>query len=152
LTVAVQLDFVRQAITGLVTDGQFVAQIAAYRNVFSPNNPSGNYQGNYAVTLKGVKDRMGDGRGTVAVDDSGNVTFLGQFADGTTLSQTSAVVRDGYWPFYAPLYGGNESFWAWNQFTNGTIHSLPIESSVITDLRGEIQPPLPRTPGDAAGK
>jgi hypothetical protein len=47
------------------------------------------------------------------------------------LSQHSVVSPEGLWAFYLPLYNGNESFWAWNLFTNGTVDSLPLEASWI---------------------
>jgi hypothetical protein len=68
----------------------------------------------------------------VAVDDLGNATFEGILPDGTKVSQASMVSREGYWPLYVPLYGGRGSLWAWCQFANGTVHSLPMSADWIT--------------------
>ena len=110
------LDFEHQTITGNVTDGGFSAQLVAYRNVFSPSNPAANYEGTYAVAIPG-------GHGTATVDASGNVTFFGTLVNGTTVSQSSAISRDGDWPFYAPIPGSDQSLWAWDQLINGTVQA-----------------------------
>ncbi|HUD45727.1 MAG TPA: choice-of-anchor tandem repeat GloVer-containing protein [Candidatus Baltobacteraceae bacterium] len=135
-TVTLQLDPAGQALTGEVTDGAFVAQVKAYRNAFSSSNPAKNYQGTYRVTIPATNDAPLAALGfeSVTVDSLGNVTFGGTLLDGTMVSQTSLVSRDGYWPLYLQLYGGNGSFWAWSQFTNGTVHSLPKSASWISRM------------------
>jgi len=54
-----------------------------------------------------------DGEGEIGRHQLG-----GYLADGTGVSQSSYVSKDGYWPFYLSLYGGNGSLWSWNSFTN----------------------------------
>ena len=51
------------------------------------------------------------------------MTFAGSLADGTTISQSSIISRNGYWPFYVNLYGGKGSLWGWNYFVNHRIVS-----------------------------
>jgi hypothetical protein len=59
----------------------------------------------------------------------GNITLAGSLADGTAISQSSVVSKDGYWPLYVSLYGGNGSLWGTNYFaTNHTITSFPALS------------------------
>jgi uncharacterized repeat protein (TIGR03803 family) len=134
LTVTLDLDFADQAVTGQVTDGAFVAQLKAFRNVFGSSKPATNYQGTYSVTIPGSNDGplAPFSIATVTVDAVGNVTFGGTLPDMTMVSQTSLVSRDGYWPLYVPLYGGGGSFWAWSQFSNGTVRSLPMSATWIT--------------------
>jgi len=71
-----------------------------------------------------------DSFGTVKVSATGTISFAGgNLADGTTgLSQSSGVSRDGYWPFYVPLYGGAGSLWGSSYFTNHAIMSAPYLS------------------------
>jgi hypothetical protein len=54
----------------------------------------------------------------------GNVTLAGSLADGTPISQSSVISKDGYWPLYVSLYGGNGSLWGTNLFISRTITNL----------------------------
>ena len=88
-----------------------------------------------ANTLLSFRARMtksigpaGTSFGTVKVDELGNITFAGSLADGTSVSQSSVISKDGYWPFYVSLYGGAGSLWGINYFTNHTIESVPCLS------------------------
>ena len=66
----------------------------------------------------------GDGYGTVKVDASGAILFNGSLADGSKVSQSSALSKQGIWPLYAPLYGGQGAIISWLQFTNQTDSDL----------------------------
>jgi uncharacterized repeat protein (TIGR03803 family) len=131
LTAALQLDVAPQTLTGEVTDGEFVAQITAYRNVFRSSDPEQKHQRTYSVIIPVMNDRAARrdaGYGTVSVDASGNVTFAGVLPDGTKVSQTNLISPDGLWPLYRQLDGGNGSFWAWSEFTNQAAH-WPVASA-----------------------
>jgi hypothetical protein len=129
LTTALQLDFANQALAGSVTDGGFVAQVVADLDVFSATNKATNYEGQYTFIIPGANDPaagpMGTSCGTATVSALGAVSFSVSLADGTTspVNPSSVVSKDGYWPFYLPLYGGNGSLWSWNCFTNGAMMS-----------------------------
>jgi len=63
---------------------------------------------------------VGFGYGTVQIDKSGNITWAGVLADGTAVSQTTTVSKNGLWPLYASLYGGGGVAISWMQLaTNG---------------------------------
>jgi hypothetical protein len=128
LTTALQLDFATQTATGSVTDGSFEAQVMADLDVFNSTHKATNYEGQYTLVIPGANDStvgpFGTSCGTVTVSPLGAITFAWSLADGTSVSpQSSVVSKDGYWPFYLPLYKGNGSVWSWNCFTNGAIIS-----------------------------
>jgi hypothetical protein len=119
LTTTLQLDFASQTVSGSVsnTDGSFEAQVTA-----DLEQKTTNYEGRYTLIIPGANDPtagpFGTSCGTAAVE-SGAISFVGYLADGTnSVSQASSVSKDGYWPFYVPLYGGHGSLWSWNCFTN----------------------------------
>jgi hypothetical protein len=117
LTTLLQLDFASQTVSGTVTDGSFEAQVMA-----ELEQKTTNYEGRYTLIIPGTNDPLtgpyGASCGTATVE-SGAISFVGYLADGTNaVNHTSSVSKDGYWPFYVPLYGGNGSLWSWNCFTN----------------------------------
>jgi hypothetical protein len=119
-------------VQGTVTDGSFVAILNGDQAVFNSAHKATNYQGRYTLVIPGVSDStigpFGTSYGTVTVDASGNIAFVGSLADGTSVSQSSGVSKDGNWPFYVPLYNGAGSVWGTNYFTNQTIVSAPTLS------------------------
>jgi hypothetical protein len=137
LTTVLQLDFDNQSVSGTVSDGDFDALVAGDLDVFSSAHKATNYQGLYTVIIPGITDTnigpYGTSYGTVKVDDLGNITFGGSLADNTPVNQTSVISKDGFWPFYLPLYNGNGSLWGWNFFTaNGVILSATNTSWINT--------------------
>ena len=125
LTTSLQLDFANQCVAGTVTDGSFTAQLFGGLAVFNSTHEATNYEGQFTLIIPGANDPtvgpFGASCGTVTVDASGNVTFAGSLADGTSVSQAGVVFGDGFWPLYVPLYSGNGSLWSWNCFINGAI-------------------------------
>jgi len=132
LTTTLQLDLADQSVQGTVTDGSFVAILNGDQAVFNSAHKATNYQGRYTLVIPGVSDStigpFGTSYGTVTVDASGNIAFVGSLADGTPVSQSSGVSKDGHWPFYVPLYSGAGSLWGTNNLTNQTIVSAPTLS------------------------
>jgi hypothetical protein len=125
LTTILQLDVANQAVSGTVGDGSFVAQLDGDQNVFGPGHPATDYAGQYTWTIPGTNDALvgpyGTSYGTITVNTSGAITFGGNLADGTTVSQSSSVSKDGRWPMYLPSSNPNESVFGWNYFTNQTL-------------------------------
>ena len=60
---------------------------------------------------------VGFGYATVKIDTAGNLQWSGVLADGTPVSQTTAISKQGLWPLYASLYGGGGLAVSWMQFT-----------------------------------
>jgi hypothetical protein len=129
LTTVLQLNLAGQSVQGTVSDGSFTAILNGDQAVFNTSHRATNYEGQYTVVIFGTNDPtigpFGASFGTATVDASGRVTFAGSLADGTTVSRSSVVSKDGAWPFYLPLYSGHGSIYGWNCFpgsvTNGAI-------------------------------
>jgi hypothetical protein len=123
LTVCLQLNLSGgDQIRGCVTDGNWLADLLADRLVFSKSTHPTAAAGQYTLSIPGVAGAAaspaGDGVGTVSVDAGGNLQWSGTLADGTKVSQKSAVSKQGYWPLHASLYSGGGSVLGWMQFTN----------------------------------
>ncbi len=145
LTTTLQLNFAGQSVSGTVGDGSFLASVnvATRPSSAQPTSPPLS-KGQYTLSIPGTNDPtvgpFGNSYGTVTVAPNGGVTFGGSLADGTTVSQTSFVSKDGYWPFYLSLYNGNGSLWSWNYFSNRTIvpssdaswinHTNPVKTAL----------------------
>jgi hypothetical protein len=54
------------------------------------------------------------------VEASGKVRFIGTLADGTKVSQSATLSRDGYWPLHLPLCAGNGCLLSWLAFASQT--------------------------------
>jgi hypothetical protein len=66
----------------------------------------------------------GDGYGLVTVSAAGTISLSGALADGTSISQSVRVSKDGFWPAYVPLYSGKGSIIGWITLTNGAAEDL----------------------------
>jgi hypothetical protein len=129
-------------LTGTVSDGNWTAELLANRAVFNATtNRATRFAGRYTLVFPGPDGDpsvpMGDGYGAVTVASSGTITLSGSLADGTALSQTVPVSKDGQWPLYASLYSGKGSVWSWVQFDANT---------PATNLQGQlswVRPPIP---------
>jgi len=109
LTFNLQLDVsdpASQQITGTVSDGAWTAGLTADRAVFSATtNKAVNYEGLYTLAIAGSEDATaspgGLGCATLSISPAGLITMAGNLADGTPMSQSVSVSKDGRWPFYA---------------------------------------------------
>lgn len=103
---------------GVITDSlsNYVAQLDADRLVFTKTNPAPQ-RGSYTMAVPpDASGPAGYGYGTMTVSAGGVVQWSGVLADGTKVSQTSAVSKDGLWPLYRSLYGGGGAVISWMQF------------------------------------
>jgi cyclophilin family peptidyl-prolyl cis-trans isomerase len=118
---ALDLQLGTDTLTGTVSNGAWVSALDAYRAVFSAATNPCPYAGRYTMVLPGEEDGPGcpDGSGyaSLAVDKGGSAVLLGALAEGTVLSQSAPVSKEGDWPLYAPLYGTNGSMIAWLRLT-----------------------------------
>jgi hypothetical protein len=123
------MDFEGEAVVGTVSDGNFLAQLQGDRAVFSTVNPAVLFAGQYTLIIPGTNDPalgpFGTSYGTAKVAASGKIALAGGLADGTAISQSSVVSKDGFWPFYVSLYNGKGSLWGWACFTNHGIIAAP---------------------------
>ena len=147
LTVTLHIDLTNgtDQITGTVSDGTFTSAVTANLSVFnSRSNPATPYEGSYTVLLPpnpadtGPGFPQGNGYGTVTVDAGGKIRFSATLGDGTRVSQSAIVSKDGMWPVYVALYGKQGSLSGWVTFTNIV---------GVSDLGGTLswfKPPTPR--------
>jgi len=114
-------------IAGQVSIADWTAQLLAYRSPsYSQIDPTP-YAGRYTLFISGGTGRsgpVGHGVAAILVSANGATTLAGTLADGTKVTQSGAVSRMGWWPFYVPLYGGKGSVLSWLTFTNDTADSL----------------------------
>ncbi len=126
-----------EVLTGTVGDGHWLADLRADRAVFNAlTNPATQYAGRYTLIIPGSTDASaspgGESFGAVVVTGAGQVAFKGALADGSAMSQSVSLSREGRWPLYASLYGGKGSIWGWLAFdTNQPAAGLQGEVSWI---------------------
>jgi poly(beta-D-mannuronate) lyase len=130
LTVQLQVDFAgAHQITGSVSDGTFISQLAANRAVFSSTtNPAPQSGLTYTFVISpreySPTSPAGHGFGTLKVDAAGNLKLRGTLADGTKFAQQTFVSRDGAWPLFASLQGGKNLVLGEMRFTNAPAPDL----------------------------
>jgi len=108
-------------IDGTVTGNGWTAQLLAFSSV---KNASSFGVGKHSILLSrddaNSTTDSGDSFGTMTLKKNGSIQWSGVLADGTKVSQTSALTQNGVWPLYSSLYGGTGSLIGWLQLTNGT--------------------------------
>jgi len=95
--------------------------------IFNTKTNPAPYVGNYTVAIPGQGGgsfSLGNGFGSVKVDGNGNVKLAGVLADGTKISQSAPLSKDGTWPMFVPLYKGKGVAIAWISFTNRAADDL----------------------------
>jgi uncharacterized repeat protein (TIGR01451 family) len=110
------------SISGTVTDGQWVSGLMGDRAIFNIRTNPAPQAGKYTLIIPGTPGVTGlpegDGYGTVTVQRSGLVSFVGRLADGTLVTQAGGISKDGDWPVYVSLSSGRGSLLGWLLFTN----------------------------------
>lgn len=118
VTAQLEMDMSGGGISGIISDGSFFSRFDAQRAMTN----AAALVGNYTVLIPGVDfDQSKPGGysyGTVTVTATGGLTFAGELADGTKVSQKTSVLADGTWPFYIPLYSGGGSIFGTMTFSN----------------------------------
>ena len=113
-------------LVGTVGDGNWLAAVHADRAVFSRDNPCG-YAGLYTFTIPGSTNAPsfpgGDSYWTVTIKSGGGLTLVGSLADGTKISQSTALAKDGRQPLFVPLYKGGGFIIGWINFSPGAINT-----------------------------
>ena len=104
-----------------LTSNILSAALLADRAVFSAKNPAAQ-KGLYTVGIPGAPDAVdqpgGDSYAKVSISSAGLITLTGSLADNTAISQTATLSKDGFWPFYVPLYNGQGLLLSWLALTN----------------------------------
>jgi hypothetical protein len=133
LTINLGLDPDAGNISGSVERGvEFSSFLLARPASTGNSNP---YAGAYTLLVEGCDDGgcflgpdglpispadlpEGDSPATVKVSQTGTIQMSGTLADGSTISQSTAVSADGYWPLYASPYGGRGLLIGWLNFVD----------------------------------
>jgi hypothetical protein len=107
-------------VSGQVDGGNFVAALQGDRLQFDDLHPAPQ-AGQYTLILPGGTGNLpgGDGYLRLVVYGNGSVVSSGILGDGTAVSQSSYISKDGQWPYYTPLYSySSGSMLGWLSFTN----------------------------------
>jgi hypothetical protein len=124
LTLELQMGSGDQAdqIFGRVTDGVWVAAVSGDRAAFNATTNPSPYAGSYTVLIPGSDEGsapMGTGFARIIVDANGLAQFAGKLVDGTKISYSAPVSKDGFLPLYIPLYSGKGAIMGWLSMGNG---------------------------------
>jgi hypothetical protein len=115
-------------IFGQLTDNSWVATMSGDRARFSSKTNLCPFVGSYTMIIPGqsgdASKPAGHGYGTVKVATSGSTIFAGVLADGTKVTQSIALSKNGVWPLYASLYAGQGSVLSWITFANHAADDL----------------------------
>ena len=101
----------------------WVSELTGFRSGFFMRTNPAALRGAYTLVFPGgdgTNEPAGNGFATVNVDLLGVVRLTGFLADGTPVSQRTALSTDGNWPLFARLYAGHGSLIGWMNFTNLT--------------------------------
>jgi hypothetical protein len=115
------------SLTGKVGDGSWLSEIAADRLVYDGRSSQAPQAGKYTLVVPGSADPNqpeGDSYGTVVINKSGRVKFAGSLADGSKVSRSAMLSRDGQWPLAVSLYAGQGLLVSWMNFADPNSASL----------------------------
>jgi hypothetical protein len=122
LTVQLQWDASSDQITGSVSDGVWLANLASCRASFDGKSLVAPQAGHYTIIIPGTNSSpsvpSADGYGTVTVTTAGRISLVGSLADGTKITQSTSLSTNGQWPLFISLYNGQGSIVSWVTFTN----------------------------------
>jgi hypothetical protein len=108
---------------GSVASDDWSADLSADRAVFDGRTTIAPQAGQYTLLIPGDPDSSidpgGNGYGIVSVDKAGRIRLSGSLADGTAMSQSATLSKNGQWPLYISLYGGQGSVFSWVNFDGG---------------------------------
>lgn len=116
MTVNLQIDLSGgDRITGQISNGSWTGSLLANRVVFSKTHPSISLSGNYTMVIQSSDGSMGASIGTVNVSTAGAVKWTLTLADGTKLSESTTLSKDGTWPLYSQPYKNGGVIVGWMQ-------------------------------------
>lgn len=118
-------------VSGWVSEGSWVADLSGDRSTFHIRTNPAPWKGQYTMVLAGQDGDpqlpAGDSYGTVKVSASGLSIWAGKLADGTAISRSTPISKNGVIPLYVPLYRGQGSLLSWTA----------IEDRPTDDFTGE---------------
>lgn len=137
VAVSVQLDLSVNGsqVQGTVSSGSWSSDLVANRGTYHKTAKPCQFAGTYSFIVPPNADCAGSpggfSFGSVRIDAGGAVVWTGTLADGTKLSQGSAVSRDGLWPLYSGAYAGRGLALSWvelspSDFGGGLVWIKPV--------------------------
>jgi hypothetical protein len=109
-------------ITGHVSDGTWTAEIVANRAFFDGKTVVAPQFGTYTLIFSwdpaSAAVAAGFSYGTLSVSKAGAVSCQLFLADGTKITPSSSLSKDGQWPLYSSLNAGQGVVAGWVDFTN----------------------------------
>ncbi len=103
-------------IIGSISNGAWIAEVAAIRAAAVSASLAGNYTLLLPIASRADEPApaiFGSGFATVSIARSGKISLIGKLADGSPLATSAALAENGQWPFYGSLYGGRGSIFGW---------------------------------------
>ena len=117
LTVTLTANAASKQLTGSVSAAGWTSALIADRSVFSIASPAPT-AGEYTLVIPATQPPEGlSATGYALVSVNGAITFVGTTSEGLSISQSTTVSKDGYWPFYVSDADGE--IIGWLQFING---------------------------------
>jgi peptidyl-prolyl cis-trans isomerase A (cyclophilin A) len=111
-----------EKLVGTISSSDWIAEVEAYRAGFDGRTSLATaYLGKYNLVLPSSGQSnapAGYGFATMSVNVAGTVMLKGSLADGTTISQSVPLARDGRFPLYGSLYANSGSLAGWMSYTN----------------------------------
>jgi hypothetical protein len=126
LTINLGLDPDFRIISGTVGRGdQWTSSLLARAAAVGQSN---SFAGTYTLLLEGCDDDgacfsyakvpYGDSPASVRVTSFGAIQMVGTLADGASISHSTTVSANGYWPLYVAPYGGRGILIGWLSFVD----------------------------------
>ena len=109
-------------VTLVTTNGVVTAQLAGDRAYFNGRTLVPSQAGQYTMVFPGNTDSPdqpgGDGYAVLSISSKGVIRMGGLLADGAKIAQAAYLSKDGFWPFFVPLYRGGGTLLGWLTLTN----------------------------------
>jgi hypothetical protein len=137
VTVQIQIDTAGgDQLRGSLSSGQASSVIYADRQVYTKLRAT-SAAANYTVVIPpDLAGPRGYGFGTVNISPAGVVKFSGTLADGSRVTQGSAISKENFWPLSVALYGGKGSLMSWMQVNSQSDSDVSGDPIVWTKPAG----------------
>ncbi len=122
LQLNLSMDFTNQQLVGTISADDWGSTLAADLAVYSKENKTTN-AGAFTFVFPVSAPGLGYGGGQVTVSTNGIITLVGNAPDGTSLSQSVPLSKDGRWPLFVPIYTKGSAnlgeVYGWLNFASG---------------------------------
>jgi len=122
LTLALRVDLTNgiDQIFGTISDGAWVSEVFADRNVFDARFNPAQQAGSRAFILERADATPADAASAVSrINTAGSTHVRGRLMDGRPFATASSLAKNGDFPFYLSLHHGSEVLIGWLNFPAG---------------------------------